>query len=365
MKILTIGGATQDIFIHHRNAERLILSSDAGEKSFLLLKEGSKIEVTHLDYSTGGGATNSAVSFKRLDFDVAPCFKVGNDHQAQLILDALQKEGIVTSYVVHTDTAQTGISFIIPSPTGDRTVFAFRGANAYLTYQDVPQKYLKDYDCIYITSLSEQSSQLLPSLTIQAKKLGIVVANNPGASQLASGAHTLREALPNIDILILNSEEANQFMVALMHNHETLEESEQKILTNTNAPELLKRPITYKNICFSLKTYFKEVLAQGPKIVVVTNGAEGVYVATKDVILFHPSLPTKINNTVGAGDAFGSCFVACLTKKLSVEESLVRGIINATSVISYLDAKEGLLAWQDLEKKAHALGLGLIKKFKL
>ena len=70
-------------------------------------------------------------------------------------------------------------------------------------------------------------------------------------------------------------------------------------------------------------------------------------------------------NTLGAGDAFGSCFAASIFLKKSVEQALVNGIINATSVISYLDAKTGLLNAAALEQRAREVGLGNILRFAL
>ena len=42
----------------------------------------------------------------------------------------------------------------------------------------------------------------------------------------------------------------------------------------------------------------------GPKTVVITNGSNGVYVATEKEIIFHPSIKTKVVDTVGAGDSW-------------------------------------------------------------
>ena len=74
-------------------------------------------------------------------------------------------------------------------------------------------------------------------------------------------------------------------------------------------PELLQAPMIHQGLCFGLQTFFQEVHARGPKIIVVTNGKEGVYVSHKESIFFHPSLSVPVISTLGAGDAFGSGFV--------------------------------------------------------
>ena len=94
MKILTLGGATQDIFIQQENAQTIELTYQDSKNTFLLLQEGSKIEIDSLHYASGGGATNSAVAFKRLGLDVATFFKVGNDAQGSMLLQELKDEEI-------------------------------------------------------------------------------------------------------------------------------------------------------------------------------------------------------------------------------------------------------------------------------
>ena len=54
MKILTLGGATRDIFIEHK-----VQATTINNVSCIIFPEGKKIEVSALHYTTGGGATNN------------------------------------------------------------------------------------------------------------------------------------------------------------------------------------------------------------------------------------------------------------------------------------------------------------------
>jgi len=368
MKVVTIGGATQDIFIKHKDPKMLRFYSKKIKKEFLILEEGSKIEIEGLSYYTGGGATNSGTSFSRLGFDVSTIFKTGHDLQADLVIKKLKEENVDTSYTSKSSKLHTGISIIIPSMTGDRTVLAYRGSNTELKIADINEELIASCDQIYITSLSGESSRLLPYITEIAKKHNIPVATNPGSSQLAQGAVELRESLKYIDIFVLNSQEANEFMRTLVQVDQELKNQilEAKVIPEKKqAPKLLKSPIIYQDISFSLHNYFNEILKRGPKIAVVTNGEEGVYVATNGNIYFHPSIETKTISTLGAGDSFSSCFIANIALGKSVEESTVAGIINSSSVISHLDAKTGLLSKKELEKQLKKASTGNIEKFPL
>ena len=53
---------------------------------------------------------------------------------------------------------------------------------------------------------------------------------------------------------------------------------------------------------------------------------------------------TKVKDATGAGDAFGSGFLAEYAKVRSFKQSLVFGSANSTSVVSYIGASRGILS---------------------
>jgi len=55
----------------------------------------------------------------------------------------------------------------------------------------------------------------------------------------------------------------------------------------------------------------------------------------------------KVKDTTGAGDSFGSGFLAHYAAGRSFEESLVFGSANSTSVVHHLGAKAGILTGQE------------------
>lgn len=323
MKILTIGGATRDIFIEHE-----IEAIELHGIPYIMFPEGKKVEVSAIRYTTGGGATNSAVSFKRLGFEVESFFKIGTDHEGETVLQELSSYGVTTHHVQRTNLAPTGVSFILPAPSNDRAILVYRGANLLLSSTDAPTTLLNGVDQLYITSLSGNASELLPHLGALAKKNNIPVACNPGTSQLTAGVDTLKQALANIDILILNEYEASLLWQGIKKD---------------------------KNSAFSREQYFKTVLARGPRIAVITAGADGVYVCDGTKIYYHPSIPCTPISSVGAGDAFGSTFVGFLAQGKSIEQAIQAGVINAASVLMHLDAKAGLLDFDQMEKQQEGL----------
>lgn len=365
MKLLTVGGATQDIFIKHRESQVLQLNRNNQIDSYVLLPQGAKLDVESLQYHVGGGATNSAVSFKRLGFDVRTIFKIADDCPGTYIYEQLSKADIVLKHIIKAERGTTGTSFIINSPPGDSTILAFRGINAHMKIEEISLDALMSCEALYITSLSGDSSSLLLPLVQKAKERNIFIATNPGTSQLKDGALTLRQALSYLDVFILNSQEAQQFMLTLVQENVCLKEhkSIKTVMNSDKKPNLLKSLLLYNDTCFNIAHYFAQVSSYGPKIVVVTNGAEGVYAYHEGIIYFHPSLKLSMVNTVGAGDAFGSCFVGSLLNGASVWQAIINGIINSASVLSFPNAQEGLLSWDQINNKAQTIGMRHLEQF--
>lgn len=320
-KVLTIGGAIRDLFLEYDNPRTLTVEGTP----YIMFEEGRKFDVKNILICVGGGAANTATSFKQLGFDTHAFFKAGNDPDGQYIKRTLEERGIQTDHAIMSDAVQTGISCIIPTPSGNRTVLVYRGATATLNADEIPFSAIDACDQLYVTSLSDASSlQLLP-IVMHAKKRNKLVAVNPGGSQLRARVDILGKSLAAIDIFILNRVEAQQFMDAL-------------------APT----PFTIPN-------YVAAILARGPRIVVVTDGAQGVYVAHEHTLYFYPALPIHVVSSVGAGDAFGSTFVGMRAHGASVEDALIAGMLNASSVLASIGAQSGLMTLADIKKQlAHA-----------
>lgn len=345
-KALVIGGATLDVIIAYEEMETLIHQRKGFTQSYLLLEEGKKIEVVEQKNASGGGATNAAVSFKRQGYDVALFCKLGKDFAGESVLKELTGYGLDTTSILFDEEIGTATSFVVPSLKGDRTVFAYRGANAHLLGKDLPLPHIKHSAFVYITSLSKASAAHLPELVKEARKQNVKVAVNPGVSQLKRGGGYLKSSLYGIDTLILNEEEAKTFMSSILEE-EGLPTPEGE---HTDALEkLTRKDRRFSSGYFNLREFFRRVLDLGPKVVVVTNGSEGVYVATQEHLYFHPALKIKVVNTLGAGDAFGSGFTGMWYRTGDLERAIRAGVLNSASVISYSDAKTGLLSEKDLE----------------
>jgi len=314
-EVITIGSATQDVFIQSRGwKERVDGSAPDGIDACIPL--GSKLGIDELAFATGGGATNAAVTFSRFGLKTACFSRVGADEIGDGIIRQLQAEHVNTDGIQRDPRERTAYSVILVSGQGFRGILTHRGAADHIDANHFPWhragKILRrPYHArwIYLTSLGG-NLKTIKSVFAHAKKIGARIAWNPGNAELAFGRAKLLSLLQQTDILLLNREEAA--MLAQL------------------APRFLD------NILFKLGSLPRQAL-------VVTDGKHGAHVRAHGATLYSPALKGKRLNTTGAGDAFGSAFVAAVAKGFYLDDALRVGLMNALGVVTHMGAKEGIL----------------------
>lgn len=322
--VITIGGATQDIFLQSKGV-KTIKTNKVPTGQAECLARGEKIGVENLDVETGGAATNCAFTFKNLGLSVAPVCKIGEDGPGKYILDELKTKKISTEFVVASKKYQTAYSTILLEPNGERTVLVYRGAQKYLSDKDFSWSKLKA-KYFYISALSGNVS-LLNKIIKHAKKNNIKIAYNPGAEEIKLGFKKLSRALNKTDVLFLNKEEA------------------QDLLKIEKGPEVL------------LNEFNKRLKA----IVVITDADKGAYILSQGKKYHALATKVKVVNATGAGDAFGSAFIAGLIKSRDVKIASQLAILNSSSVIKITGAKKGLLAKYPPKKISNKIKIISIK----
>src|SRR6478672_13607952 len=140
--ILSIGAAVQDVFLSHSDEFKPVTDKTLHEQ-VMQLEMGGKADVNNIDFSTGGGATNAAVTFSRQGLHSIFSGTIGHDPAGQAILDDLDKEGIDTRLVSYSKTLNTGYSVLLLAPNGERSILTYRGAS---THYDIHNFDLSDVE---------------------------------------------------------------------------------------------------------------------------------------------------------------------------------------------------------------------------
>lgn len=327
--IVAFGTATRDIFF--QPPSRLLTMADGERQERLLaLDYPAKIYLRDAVFETGGGATNTAVTFARFGLETAFCGKLGNDDDGDQVIKELEAAGVDCSLAVRSDQHRTGFSVILTSFERDRTVLCFRGANDHITAEDIPWDRLSQSDWLYISSLSGSASELLDDVADFAEEHGVNTILNPGSRQIAAGLEGLEKILRTIEVLFLNRGEA----VALVGEAAGHARADQEQGASPEAWTEYLVPVLQV-----LKDY-------GPKLVVVTNSSSGSCVYDGEHAHYVPACEVEVVSALGAGDAYCAAFAAGIILGEDVEQAMRLGTANAASVIQTIGAKNGILTYE-------------------
>jgi ribokinase len=350
MNVLTIGGAMVDTIITIASDRIEQMKMLNAESSYLLLEEGIKTEADQIATSTGGGAVNSAVAAARLGNATSTIVKLGDDAKARTILDRLREEGVDLRWIAKDDEAPTGASVIVSSHDRNAAVFTYRGANTRLEVADFPAAAFEGKDLVYVTNLSNQSADCYPLIVDRAKAAGADVAVNPGVRQLTARYDDFWESLKKIDILCVNRAEAQALMPRLL---QTFGEGGAPLSVRSDEPipPLAKRGLRNGGYEMSLVKFLSALIEIGVGAVVLTDGANGAFIATEHDLHFREAPHVVAAATTGAGDAFSATFACYMTKTKDVARALSAAVINAASVVEFVDTQSGLLTHSELERK--------------
>lgn len=302
--VITVGTATLDSFYP--------LPSDS-----FVCEAGAKLEVGAPLFASGGGAVNAAATFARQGLSCAALFRVGADRAGADIIADIEKEGIEAWDAEAKDEA-TGQSVILLSPSGERTILTHRGASESLPVSAVPFGKIKAR-WLYIAP-SHIDPAVIGKIVNHAYAQGIAIALNPSAFYLASrGAH-LKPLLSRVKMLMVNREEGAE-------------------LTGVKRED--ERGI------------FRALDDMVDGIAVLTDGPRGSWVSDGTRLYQAGIFPNqKILDRTGAGDAFGSGFVAGMIGKEDIPYAIRLASANAAANVEAVGAHAGILSRSAFEKSS-------------
>lgn len=304
VKILAIGKGTQDVFLRSEEFD----PHTRGKKVYTEIPLGLKMEVDDVTFSTGGNATNVAVTLARQGVETSYMWGLGHDPASQSILYDLDQEGIDTSEVIQDEAYQAGYSVIMIATNGERTILNNRGkAFGRSGRNNFNLDAIKGHDWIYPTSLGHAGIKLLADIIDTAEKNGVKVMLNPAGPELQE-REKLVGLLDSVDVLITNKEEMQQLV-----SGETIE-------------ELALHALHYSPVV---------IVSDGPNGVVATDGKTLVRAGMYEDV--------PVIDRTGAGDAFASGFLSQWSQGKSLKDSIIFASANSTSVVTKIGAKAGIL----------------------
>ena len=251
--------------------------------------------------AAGGAPANVAAGLARLGMRTAFVGAVGNDSFGRFLTNELRRYGVDTRGMVPVDRWKTRLAFVAVAKDGERD-FEFweqDAADRHLTLKDVNIERVAGSGVVNIGSfllLSEPSRSTVLAVAREVRRHGRLVCFDPNLRlslwpSRAEARRVVRMMIGLADILRLNAVEATFF-------------------TKTR----------------SIPAAMAQLLRQGPRLVVVTDGPKGCHFASRSVKGHVPGFRVKAVDTTGCGDGFLA--------------GLLAGVVRASTAIGQSSAAE-------------------------
>jgi len=257
-------------------------------------RPGETIFGRKFDLGFGGKGANQAVAARLCGANVGMVAKVGSDLFGPATIKNFEAQGIDASHVRIAEGVSSGVAPIFVEPSGQNRIFVVKGANDKLMPADVDAAadLLRTVDCMVLQF--EIPLETVYYSVRFARENGIRCIVNPAPAQPVD-----TEALAGLDYFVPNESEAE---------------------TITGLP--------VRNLD-DAKKCAETFLSGGVKRVIVTLGANGSLLASREGMEHIPAFAVKSIDSTGAGDAFIGSFAVFLGESLAEREAVRRANLYA------------------------------------
>jgi len=257
-------------------------------------KPGETIFGQKFDLGFGGKGANQAVAARLCGAEVFMVARVGSDLFGPATIENFRKQGIDPTHVKQVEGLSSGVAPIFVEPSGQNRILVVKGANDALKPVDVDaaSKMLKSADCIVLQF--EIPVETVYYTIAFARKHGIRCILNPAPAQPVDMA-----ALKDLDYFVPNESEAETITGLPVKTVEDAKKSAAKLV------------------------------AGGIRRVIITLGANGSLLASRDGSEHVPAFAVNSVDSTGAGDAFIGSFAVFLGEGIPEKEAVRRANLYA------------------------------------
>jgi ribokinase len=257
-------------------------------------KPGETIFGQKFNLGFGGKGANQAAAARLCGADVFMVARVGSDLFGPATIENFKKLGIDTTHVKQVEGLSSGVAPIFVEPNGQNRILVVKGANDVLDPAgvDAAAETLKSTDCIVLQF--EIPLETVYYTFAFARKHGIRCILNP-----APGQRVNMSALADLDYFVPNESEAETITGIAVRSVE------------------------------DAKKCAEELVGEGIRRVIITLGANGSFLAGRDVSEHLPPFAVKSIDSSGAGDAFIGSFAVFLAEGVPEREAVRRANLYA------------------------------------
>jgi ribokinase len=265
----------------------------------------------------GGKGANQAVASARLGARVAMVGRVGPDSFGTQLRASLLRDAIDATHVTISHDAPTGVAMIMVDDTGENRIILAPGANLALSAADIDAAAGPIGRARLLVAQLEVPVPAVTRAIAHAARAGAGVVLTP-----APAAPLPADVWPRVDYLIPN-------------------ETEASLLTGIAVQDMV-----------SADRAARALLARGVRHVLLTMGAQGVFVLDGDGARVLPARDVSVVDTTAAGDCFAGGVVAGLCEGMTLDQAAHLGIEAASLCVTRAGAQPALPYRAELRARA-------------
>lgn len=304
-------------------------------------KIGMLSNIKDVSQAVGGCAPNTAIDLAKIDrsIPISVIGKIGDDEYGRFLLSELSRYGIDCEMVSVSDSKPTSFSDVMSMPSGERTFFHARGANAEFSPKDID---ISSLNCVilhigYILLLDAFDKEDSEYGTVMArflhdvKEKGIKTSVDVVSDSTADYKAKILPALKYCDYIILNEIESGMLSDLPPYNTDG--------------------SINTENIRKTMEFMASKGVAE--KVIVHCKEAGFCYDVpsgrfTKVASLKIP--PEEIKGSVGAGDAFCAGCIYGIYNEFDDEHILEFAASAAACNLFEENSVDGMRSYSEIEK---------------
>ena len=331
-KIICIGSATKDIFLEINEGRVIDNPKDLTAQKLISFEFGAKIYAQGFREELGGSAVNVASGLHKCGFRTFIFSRSSKSQTGKWIVKQISKRKLKKNYFQQTVGHESEIVVVLSERKHkDHVIFRTGDSVQQFDVKKALDKFKEKVDWIYVGSQKNGWSEKVKEVVNFSKERKVKIAINPSSYQIEKDSKKLVKMLGEFQVVFMNKDEAI----------ELLQRAEGKVEDD-------------------IKYIFSRIQRYSSNVVVITDGANGAYVLDDNKIISVPTQAKNVVDTVGAGDAFSSAFIAAYANDQDSKKALAWGIANSGAVISKEGATNGLLKASEMKK----LQQSMLKKIK-
>ena len=280
-----------------------------------LPQPGETVAGEEFQQAPGGKGANQAVAAARLGARVLLVARLGTDERGDIVLEALQANGVDTRYVTRDSEAATGVALVMVA--GEKQIMTAPGANMRLSPDNVQAAAAAIAAARVVMLASEMPTETLLVAARLAHDAGVKVVLDPARPKALPDA-----VFPLVYAIKPNASEAQAVTGIQVRDRDTARRA---------ARWLLER---------------------GVQAASVQAGDEGNLLLWHGGACWLPKLPVKSIDATGAGDAFAAALAVAIAEGRPWEEAgpfanaaaaLTTTVLGAQAALPTRQAVEALL----------------------